>query len=80
MARARALGAPRAASLVRAGDATLAADASLPNRTGTILSFDPDESDWPLRASFVALLEVVSSEIEGHSQEAFCPESLTQLG
>jgi len=42
-----------AASLVRAGTATLIADASVPGRTVTVLGFDPGESDWPLKASFV---------------------------
>ena len=41
------------ASLVRAGTLTLAADASIPGRTVTLLGFDVGESDWPLKASFV---------------------------
>ncbi len=41
------------ASLVRAGTATLVADASTPGRTATVVGFDVGESDWPLKASFV---------------------------
>jgi hypothetical protein len=48
-----------AAGLVRAGDTTLIADASVPGRTVTILGFDPGESDWPLKASFVLFVRNV---------------------
>jgi hypothetical protein len=47
------------ASLVRAGTLTLAADASVPGRTVTILGFDVGESDWPLKASFVLFVRNV---------------------
>jgi Ca-activated chloride channel family protein len=40
-------------SLLRAGKATLIADASLPGRTVTVIGFDVGDSDWPLKASFV---------------------------
>jgi hypothetical protein len=47
------------ASLVRAGKATLIADASSPGRSVTIIGFDPGESDWPLKASFVLFVRNV---------------------
>ena len=47
-------GAPLA--LIRAQEEVLAADASAPGRSGTILGFDVGESDWPLKASFVLFL------------------------
>jgi len=54
VARATPLLAPGGgASLVRAGTATLVADASIPGRTATLIGFDVGDSDWPLRASFV---------------------------
>lgn len=42
-----------ARALIRAQEAVLAADASTPGRSGTVLGFDVGESDWPLKASFV---------------------------
>ncbi|WP_394828412.1 VWA domain-containing protein [Pendulispora albinea] len=47
----RAIGAE--GSLVRAGTATLMADASIPGRAVTLVGFDVGDSDWPLQASFV---------------------------
>lgn len=46
---------PRQA-LVRAQEEVLAADVSVPGRTGTLLGFDVGESDWPLKASFVLFI------------------------
>src|SRR5581483_5729918 len=42
-----------ASSLVRAGTITIMADASIPGRAATIVGFDPGDTDWPLKASFV---------------------------
>jgi von Willebrand factor type A domain/Aerotolerance regulator N-terminal len=47
------------ASLVRTTTTTLVADASLPGRTVTIMGFDPGDSDWPLKASFVLFVRNV---------------------
>jgi hypothetical protein len=46
-------------SLVRSSSTTLVADASLPERTVTILGFDVGDSDWPLKASFVLFVRNV---------------------
>ncbi len=40
-------------ALVRTRQGVVAADISLPGRTGTLLAFDVGDSNWPLRASFV---------------------------
>jgi hypothetical protein len=47
------------ASLLRAGQVALMADASSPGRTATVLGFDVGESDWPLKASFVLFIRNV---------------------
>ena len=47
------------ASLVRAGQVALMADASSPGRTITVLGFDVGDSDWPLKASFVLFIRNV---------------------
>ena len=60
VARSLALDARGAgASLVRASTTTLVADASLPGRTVTLVGFDPGDSDWPLKASFVLFVRNV---------------------
>ena len=60
VARGARLEAPGAgASLLRAGSVTLMADASVPGRTATLLGFDPGDSDWPLKASFVLFVRNV---------------------
>jgi hypothetical protein len=46
-------------SLVRSTATTLIADASLPGRTVTLVGFDPGDSDWPLKASFVLFVRNV---------------------
>ena len=43
-------------SLVRSDRGTIVADASGPASNVTILSFDPNTSNWPLRASFVVFV------------------------
>jgi len=40
-------------ALIRTRQGVVAADISLPGRTGTLLAFDVGDSNWPLRASFV---------------------------
>ena len=60
VATARSLDASPAASLVRAGGTTLVADLGLPGRTGTVVGFDWQKSDWPLRASFVMFVRNVT--------------------
>jgi hypothetical protein len=47
------------ASLLRAGQVALMADASSPGRTITVLGFDVGDSDWPLKASFVLFIRNV---------------------
>ena len=47
------------ATLVRSSSTTLIADASLPGRTVTVVGFDPGDSDWPLKASFVLFVRNV---------------------
>ncbi len=39
--------------LVRSREGALIADVSAVGRTGTLIGFDPGESNWPLKASFV---------------------------
>lgn len=46
-------------SLVRSAEGTVISDISLPGRTGTLLSFDPGDSNWPLKASFVLFVRNV---------------------
>lgn len=69
----RAAGVGRAA-LLRARAGVLMADVSSPGRTGTLLSFDVGESNWPLRASFVLfvrnLVELSRSARQGASAAA----------
>ncbi|MCA9593149.1 MAG: VWA domain-containing protein [Myxococcales bacterium] len=43
-------------ALVRSREGTLVSDISIPGRTGTLVSFDVGESNWPLRASFVLFI------------------------
>jgi hypothetical protein len=47
------------ASLVRSTSTTLVADASAPGRAVTVVGFDPGDSDWPLKASFVLFVRNV---------------------
>jgi hypothetical protein len=47
------------ASLLRAGQVALMADASSPGRTITVVGFDVGDSDWPLKASFVLFIRNV---------------------
>lgn len=47
------------ASLVRSTSTTLVADASIPGRAMTIVGFNPGDTDWPLKASFVLFVRNV---------------------
>jgi hypothetical protein len=53
-------------SLVRASEGTLISDISSPGRSGTLLAFDPGESNWPLRASFVLFVRNVVELARSH--------------
>jgi hypothetical protein len=69
IAKARAIDAPSAQSvLVRARDGVLVADISEGGRTGTLLSFDVGESNWPLRASFVLFVRNLAELARAHRQ------------
>ena len=60
VSRARSLLAQGAgASLLRATETTLIADASIPGRAVTLIGFDVGDSDWPLKASFVLFVRNV---------------------
>jgi hypothetical protein len=60
VARSLALDAHGArASLVRSSSGVLVADASSAGRTVTVVGFDPGDSDWPLKASFVLFVRNV---------------------
>jgi hypothetical protein len=70
VARANALGGLRlGAALARAGGAAIVADASVPGRTVTVLGFDPGDSDWPLKASFVIFVRNVVEQARLHRAE-----------
>lgn len=53
-------------SLVRAGTITIVADASSPGRAATIIGFDPGDTDWPLKASFVLFVRNVVEQARTH--------------
>jgi hypothetical protein len=53
-------------SLVRSSEGTLMSDVSSPGRTGTLLGFDPGESNWPLKASFVLFVRNVVELARSH--------------
>ena len=57
--RSRSTRTARAPRLVRSSSTTLVADASVPGRTVTVVGFDPGDSDWPLKASFVLFVRNV---------------------
>ncbi|HVW26094.1 MAG TPA: VWA domain-containing protein [Polyangiaceae bacterium] len=74
---ARRLDASRAASLVRAGDASVVADLGLPGRVGTLVGFDWQKSDWPLRASFVLFVRNVTELARADRARAFAGSART---
>jgi hypothetical protein len=53
-------------ALVRAGETTLVADVSSPDRSATLVGFDVGDSNWPLRASFVVFLRNIVEESREH--------------
>ena len=55
-----------ATEILRAGDHTLIADSSSPERAVTIAGIDVGESDWPLRASFVLFVRNVEELARAH--------------
>ncbi len=56
---------PRAA-LLRAREGTLVADVSVPGRSGTLIGFDPGETTWPLKASFVLFVRNLTELARAH--------------
>ncbi|HEU4537964.1 MAG TPA: VWA domain-containing protein, partial [Polyangiaceae bacterium] len=52
--------------LVRSSEGALAADASPPGRSGTVIGFDVGDSNWPLRASFVLFVRNVVELARAH--------------
>ncbi len=66
IARGTPLGAEGSAALVRSSEGALAADASPPGRSGTLLGFDVGDSNWPLRASFVLFVRNVVELARAH--------------
>src|SRR6185503_11889148 len=57
-------------SLVRAREGTLIADIGVAGHTGTLLSFDVGESNWPLKASFVLFVRNVVELARSHRSDA----------
>jgi hypothetical protein len=53
-------------ALLHAGATTIASDISTPERTGTLLAFDVQDSNWPLKASFVLFLRNVVELSRAH--------------
>ncbi|NOU34327.1 MAG: VWA domain-containing protein [Polyangiaceae bacterium] len=53
-------------ALMRAEEGVIAADAGVPGRMVTVVGFDPAESDWPLRASFVLFMRNVVELARAH--------------
>lgn len=67
IARASLLSPPSASmSLIRAKEGVLASDASTTTRTVTMLGFDPGDSDWPFKASFVLFVRNVTELARTH--------------
>jgi hypothetical protein len=54
------------AALLRAREGTLVADVSVPGRTGTLIGFDPGETNWPLKASFVLFVRNLTELARAH--------------
>ncbi len=65
-------------SLLRSKEGTLIADATTPARTATVVGFDPGETDWPLKASFVLFLRNVTELARSH--RAFAPSGPARPG
>jgi hypothetical protein len=54
------------AALLRAREGTLVADVSVPGRSGTLIGFDPGETSWPLKASFVLFVRNLTELARAH--------------
>lgn len=54
-----------APALLRAGPTSLVADVSRPGRPGVVIGFAAEESDWPLRASFVLFFHNAAEAVRG---------------
>lgn len=54
-----------AQELLRISDGAIAVDASSQGRDVTLVGFDIDESDWPLRASFVLFMRNIAEQARG---------------
>ncbi len=52
--------------LLHAREGTLVADVSSPGRTGTLIGFDPGDSNWPFKASFVLFVRNVVELARAH--------------
>jgi hypothetical protein len=52
--------------LVNAQQGTIVADVSTATRAGTLVGFDPGESDWPLKASFVLFVRNLLEQARAH--------------
>jgi hypothetical protein len=52
--------------LVTARQGALVTDISTSTRTGTLIGFDPGESDWPLKASFVVFVRNLLEQARAH--------------
>ncbi|MCC6217270.1 MAG: BatA and WFA domain-containing protein [Polyangiaceae bacterium] len=52
--------------LVRAREGALITDVSVPGRTGTLLGFEPGQTSWPLKASFVLFVRNVVELARAH--------------
>ncbi len=52
--------------LVNAREGTLITDVSTSARAGTLVGFDPGDSDWPLKASFVLFVRNVIEQARAH--------------
>jgi hypothetical protein len=52
--------------LINARQGTLVADASTSARAATLVGFDPGESDWPLKASFVLFVRNLLEQARTH--------------
>jgi hypothetical protein len=69
IAQGRAVDPPSAQSLlVKSREGALIVDISEAGRTGTLVSFDVGESNWPLRASFVLFVRNVAEIARAHRQ------------
>lgn len=62
-------------ALVRAGPGALVVDASTTSRAVTMLGFDPGESTWPLKASFVLFVRNVAELTRARRAAAVAPSA-----